>query len=168
MLSPSDVWPVLGLQTELLEPRWGLNSCRSAWVAASCVVVFVTSSSRTALSLVAADAMLSMIPLKESMNSSSGMAPGGGTVSMLCNIPWMCAAALAEPKESAEGLECQMTRSSASCASWKWDFHFSQVWSSRGDSSEGIDELVLRDGAWWWNGIYVVQYPMDVRGGIGR
>ena len=83
-------------------------------VAAYCVVVFLTSCSRTALSLVAADAMLSMSPLKESTNSSAGIAPGGGTwarlmdvagriVSPLCEIPWVCAAALAEPKESADG-----------------------------------------------------------------
>ena len=105
----------------------------------------MTSCSRTALSLVAADTMLSMILLKESINASAGMAPGGGiwsrlldvagcTVSPLCDILWMFAAALAEPKESTEGLECRITRSSASCASWKWDFHFSQVRSNRGKS----------------------------------
>ena len=74
------------------------------------------------------------------------MAPGGVTwtrlldtdgcmVSRLCVIPWMFVAALANPKESVEGLECQMTRSRASCVSWKWYFHFSQVHSSRGNPS---------------------------------
>ena len=106
----------------------------------------MTSCSRTDLLLVAEDAMLSMSPLKEYMNSSAGIAPGGGTwarlldvsgrtVSPLCDIPWMCTAALAEPKESAEGLECQMMLSSASYASWKWNFYFSQVWSIRGNPS---------------------------------
>ena len=137
------LWP------ELLEPCWVFNSCMSALIAAYCVVVFLTSCSRTALSLVAAYTMLSMSPLKESINSSAGMGPSGGTwarlldaagctvssctVYLLCNIPWMFAAALADPKESAEGLEFQMTRSSNSCASSKWDFHFSQVRSSRGN-----------------------------------
>ena len=54
-------------------------------------------------------------------------------MSPLYEIPWMCAAALSNPKESAEVLERRMTRLSASRASWKWDFHFSQVWSSRGN-----------------------------------
>ena len=87
-----------------------------------------------------------MIPLKESMNASDGMAPGGETwawlwdaagctVSPLCEIPWMLAAALADPKESAEGLEYRMTRLSASCVSWKWVFHFFQVRSSQGNPS---------------------------------
>ena len=113
---------------------------------AYCVVVVVTSCYRTALSLVAADAMLSTSPLKDSMNSSAGIAPGRGTwapplvvavrmASPLCVISWMCAAAFAKQKESAEGLECRMTRSSASYASWKWDFHFSQVRSSCGNPS---------------------------------
>ena len=80
------------------------------------VVIFVTSCSKTALSLVAADAMLSMSPLKESIKSSAGMAPGGGTwarlmdaagwtVYLLCEIPCMFAVALDDPKESTEGLE---------------------------------------------------------------
>ena len=103
--------------------------------------MIVTSCSRTALSLVAADAMLSMSFLKDSMKLSAGIAPGGGTwvtplivdgctPSPLCAIPWICEAAFADPKESAEGLELHMTRLRASCASWKWDFHFSQVRSS--------------------------------------
>ena len=87
----------------------------------------MTSCSRTSLTLVAANAMLSMSPLKESINSSDRMPPDGGTwaqlldvagctVSPLYKIPWMFAAALAETKESAEGLECRMTHLSASCA----------------------------------------------------
>ena len=90
--------------------------------------------------------MFSTSQLKESMNLSAGITPGGGTwvsllnvsgptVSLLCKIPWMCAVALDDPKESAEGLECRMTRSSVSCASWKWDFHFSQFRSSCGNPS---------------------------------
>ena len=86
-------------------------------IAAYCVVVFVTSCSRTVLFLVAADDMLSMSPMKGSINSSTRISHGGGTwerlldvagrtVSLLYEIPWMCAAALAKPKESAEGLEC--------------------------------------------------------------
>ena len=64
MSSPSVVWLVLvmlvlGLQTELLEPRWDFNSCRRALIEVYYVVVVATSCSRTALSLVAADAMLS-------------------------------------------------------------------------------------------------------------
>ena len=108
---------VLRLWLELLKLRWGLNSCRSALIVAYYAVVFVTSCSRTALSLVAADAMLSMSLLKESINYSAVMAPGGGTwarlldaadctVSPLCKIQWIFAAALADMKESAEGLEC--------------------------------------------------------------
>ena len=69
-------------------------------IVAYCVVVVVTSCYRTALSLVAADAMFSMSPVKELMNSSAGIAPGGGTwarlldvagrtVSPSCKIPWM-------------------------------------------------------------------------------
>ena len=149
MSSPSGVWLVLlvlGLRPDLLEPCWGFNSCKSALIAAYCVVVFATSCSRTALSLVAADAMISMSLLKESINSSAGMAPGGVTwarlldaagctVSPLFEISWMFTAALDEPKESAEGLEFRMTPSSTSCASWKWDFHFSQVRSSQGNPS---------------------------------
>ena len=135
---------VLVLRPDLLEPRWGFNSCRSAFIEVYCVVVFTTSCYRTALSLVTADTMLSMSPLKESINSSARMASGGGTwarlvgaagctVSPLCDILWIFAAALAEPKESAEGLEFRMTRLSASCASWKWDLHFYQVRSSQGN-----------------------------------
>ena len=108
---------VMRLWLELLKLRWGLNSCRSALIVEYYVVVFVTRFSRTALSLVAADAMLSMSPLKESINSSAVMAPGGGTwarlldaadftVSPLCEIQWIFAAALDDLKESAEGLEC--------------------------------------------------------------
>ena len=78
------------------------------------------------------------------MKSSAGITPGGGTwerlldvdgrtVSPLCKIPWMCVAALAKPKESAEGLDFRMAHSSASCASWKWDFHFPQFRSSHGN-----------------------------------
>ena len=78
MSLPSGVWSLPGLQPKLLEPRWGFNSCRNAFISTYCVVVVVTSCSRTALSLVAAEAMLSMSPLKESMNSSAGIAPGGG------------------------------------------------------------------------------------------
>ena len=146
MSSPSSVWLVLGSRPELLEPLWGFNSCRSALIAAYCVVVFVTSCYTTASLLVASDAMLSMSTLKESMNSSAGMAPGDGTwarlldaagctVSPLCKILCIFAAALAKPKESAEVLEFRMMRSSASCASWKWDFHFPQLRSSRGNPS---------------------------------
>ena len=113
---------------------------------AYCVVVVVTSCYRTALSLVAADAMLSTSPLKDSMNSSAGIAPGRGTwapplvvavrmASPLCVISWMCAAAFAKTKESAEGLEFQMTLSSVSFASWNWDFHFYHVRSIRGNPS---------------------------------
>ena len=69
--------------------------------------------------------MLSMSPLKELINSSAGIAPGGGTwarilvvsgrtVSPLCAIPWMCVAAFTEPRESAEELEFRMTLSIAS------------------------------------------------------
>ena len=86
--------------------------------------------------------MLSMSPLKDSVNSSAGIDPSGGTwarlldvagrtVSPLCEIPWMCTAALANPKESAEGLEFRMTRSIPSCASWEWGFHFYHTHSSR-------------------------------------
>ena len=67
-----------GLRSELLEPCWGFNSYRSILVAVYCVVVVVTSCSKTALSLVAADAMLYMSPLEESMKSSSGIVPGVG------------------------------------------------------------------------------------------
>ena len=88
--------------------------------------------------------MVSMSPLRELINSNVEMAPGGGTwsrlmdiagrtVSLSCEILWMFVAALANPKESAEGLECQMKRSSASCASWKWGFHFYQVRWIRGN-----------------------------------
>ena len=74
------------------------------------------------------------------------MAPGSGTwarlldaagctVSPLCDIPWMFATALAKPKESTEGLEFRITRLSAYCASWKWDFHFYQFRLSRGSPS---------------------------------
>ena len=81
------------------------------------------------------------------MKSSVVIAPGGGTwtqplfvagctASPFCEIPWMFAAAFAETKESAEGLEWRMTRLNAYCASWKWDFHFYQVWSSRGNPSK--------------------------------
>ena len=48
MSLPSGVWLVLGLRPDLLDPRWGLNYFRSALIAAYCVVVFVTSCSRTA------------------------------------------------------------------------------------------------------------------------
>ena len=122
MSSPSGVCLVLVLlvlvlRPELLDPCCDFNSFRRALIAVYCVVVVATSCSRTALSLVAADAILSFSPLKELMNSSSGMSPGGGpwarlldatgcTVSLLCDIPWMLTAALSEPKESAEGLEC--------------------------------------------------------------
>ena len=110
------VWLLPGLRPELLEPRWGFNSCRSALIAAYCVIMVTTSYSRTALLLFAKEAMLSMSPLKDSMKSSKGIAPGGGTwtrplfvagrmASPFCAITWMCASAFAEPKESAEGLE---------------------------------------------------------------
>ena len=89
--SPSSVWLVLGLRPESLKLRWGLNSCRINLITAYCVVVFVTSCSRTALSLVAADDMLSMSPLKESMNSSDRIAPGGGTwVRLLDTLAAQC------------------------------------------------------------------------------
>ena len=151
MLSPSSVWLVLVLlvlilQPDLLEPRWDFNSCRRTLSSVYCVVVVATSCYRTALPLVAAYDLLFISPLKELMNLSAGMAPGGGPwarlldaagcmVSPLCEIPWILALALADPKESAEGLEFRMTRSRASCASWKWDFHFSQVRSSQGNPS---------------------------------
>ena len=130
MLSPSGgVWLVsLEFRPELLEPRWVFNSYRSIFIAVYCVVVLATSCSRTALSLVAADAMLSMSPLKESMNASAGMTTGGGTwawihdapgctVSPLYEILWMLTAALDDLKESAEELKFRMTRSSASSES---------------------------------------------------
>ena len=67
------------LRPELLEPRWVFNSCRSILIAVYYVFVSATSCPRTALLLVAADAMLSTSLLKEFMNESAGMAPGGGT-----------------------------------------------------------------------------------------
>ena len=68
------------------------------------------------MSLVAADAMLSMSPLNDSMKTSAGIAPGGGSwkqtlfvvgkkASLSYAIPWMSAAVFVEPKESTEGLE---------------------------------------------------------------
>ena len=77
------------------------------------MVVLATSCPRTAFSLVAADAMLSMSPLKELINSSARIAPGDGPwaqlldasgcmVSLLCEILLMLAVVLSEPKESAK------------------------------------------------------------------
>ena len=150
-----------GLRPELLEPRWSLNSCSSALIIAYCVVVVVTSCSRTDLLLVSVEAKLSMNPLKKSMKSSTGAAPGGGTwvrplfvaghtACTVCAISWMCAAAFSDPKESAEEFNWRMTRSSTSCASWKWDFHFSQVWSIRGNTSNlgrSSGKIFLRGGS---------------------
>ena len=135
-----------GLRSEFLELSWGFISCSSALIVAYCVVVVVTICSRTALPLVASDAMLSMILLNDSVKTSAGIAPGRGSwkrtlfvvgqnASLSHKIPWMSAAMFAEPKESAEGLEWQMTRLSTSCASWKWDFHFAQVRLSCGNPS---------------------------------
>ena len=107
-----------------------------------CVAVVVTGCSIKALSLVAVNAMLSMSPLNDLLESSAGIAPGGGTwtrtllvvgrtSSSFCEIPWMFVAAFAELNRSVEGLEWRMTCSSASCASWKWDFQFYQYRLSR-------------------------------------
>ena len=86
MSSPSGVWSLPRLRPKLLDPRWGLNSCRSVLIAAYCIFVFVTSYSRTSLSLVAEDSMLSMSPLKESINSSARIAPGGGTWAQFLDV----------------------------------------------------------------------------------
>ena len=116
---------LLGLRSEVLEPRWGFISCSTTLIAAYCVVVVVTRCLRTALSLVAADTMLSMSLLNDSMNPSVGIAPGGGSwkrtlivvgqkASLPCAIPWMSAAVFAELKESVERREWYATETSHS------------------------------------------------------
>ena len=86
MSSTSGVWLLLGLRPELLEPRWVFNPLRSALIAAYYAVVVMTSYSRTSLSSVAADVMLFMSPLKESMNSFARIAPGGGAWARLLDV----------------------------------------------------------------------------------
>ena len=105
-----------GLRSDCFGAALGVISCSSDLIAAYCVVVVVTSCSRTDLSLVAADVMLSMSPLNDLMKPSAGIAPGevsckrtlfvvGQKASLYCAIPWIFVAVFAKPKESAEGLE---------------------------------------------------------------